>query len=46
MGQGTIRELDKLAGEPVDIHVKYNPIEKREAIVIGPNSQTLLFKYH
>lgn len=46
MGQGTIIELDKLAGEPVDIHVNYNPIEKREAVVIGPKFQSLLFKFH
>ena len=34
MGEGTIIELDKLAGEPVDILVNHKPIAKGEVVVI------------
>ena len=37
MGEGTIIELDKLAGEPVDILVNHNPIAKGEVVVIDEN---------
>jgi len=37
MGEGTIIELDKLAGEPVDILVNHNLIAKGEVVVIDEN---------
>lgn len=37
MGEGTILELDKLAGEPVDILVNHKPIAKGEVVVIDEN---------
>lgn len=37
MGEGTIIELDKLAGEPVDILVNNKPIAKGEVVVIDEN---------
>ncbi|MDA3849815.1 MAG: flagellar motor switch phosphatase FliY [Spirochaetaceae bacterium] len=37
MGEGTIIELDKLAGEPVDILVNNNPIARGEVVVIDEN---------
>ncbi len=37
IGEGTIIELDKLAGEPVDILVNGNPIAKGEVVVIDEN---------
>jgi flagellar motor switch protein FliN/FliY len=37
MGEGTIIELDKLAGEPVDILVNHVPIAKGEVVVIDEN---------
>ena len=37
MGEGTIIELDKLAGEPVDILVNHKPIAKGEVVVIDEN---------
>jgi flagellar motor switch protein FliN/FliY len=37
MGEGTIVELDKLAGEPVDILVNHKPIAKGEVVVIDEN---------
>ena len=37
MGEGTIIELDKLAGEPVDILVKHKQIAKGEVVVIDEN---------
>jgi flagellar motor switch protein FliN/FliY len=37
MGEGTIIELDKLAGEPVDILVNHQPIAKGEVVVIDEN---------
>ena len=37
MGEGTIIELDKLAGEPVDILVSHKPIAKGEVVVIDEN---------
>lgn len=37
MGEGTIIELDRLAGEPVDILVNYKPIAKGEVVVIDEN---------
>jgi flagellar motor switch protein FliN/FliY len=37
MGEGTIIELDKLAGEPVDILVNNKLIAKGEVVVIDEN---------
>ncbi|MDR3284352.1 MAG: flagellar motor switch protein FliN [Treponema sp.] len=37
MGEGTIIELEKLAGEPVDILVNHKPIAKGEVVVIDEN---------
>jgi len=37
MGEGTILELDKLAGEPVDILVNQKLIAKGEVVVIDEN---------
>ena len=37
MGEGTIIELDKLAGEPVDILVNHKLIAKGEVVVIEEN---------
>ena len=37
MGEGHIIELDKLAGEPVDILVNHKPIAKGEVVVIEEN---------
>jgi len=37
IGEGTIIELDKLAGEPVDILVNNNLIAKGEVVVIDEN---------
>jgi flagellar motor switch protein FliN/FliY len=37
MGEGTIIELDKLAGEPVDIVVNHKLIAKGEVVVIDEN---------
>ena len=37
MGEGTIIELDKLAGEPVDILVNHKQIAKGEVVVIDEN---------
>ena len=37
MGEGAIIELDKLAGEPVDILVNHKPIAKGEVVVIDEN---------
>jgi flagellar motor switch protein FliN/FliY len=37
MGEGTIIELDKLAGEPVDILVNHTLIAKGEVVVIDEN---------
>jgi flagellar motor switch protein FliN/FliY len=37
MGEGTIIELDKLAGEPVDVLVNHNLIAKGEVVVIDEN---------
>lgn len=37
MGEGTIIELDKPAGEPVDILVNHKPIAKGEVVVIDEN---------
>lgn len=37
IGEGTIIELDKLAGEPVDILVNHKPIAKGEVVVIDEN---------
>lgn len=37
MGEGTIIELDKLAGEPVDILVNHKTIAKGEVVVIDEN---------
>ena len=37
MGEGTIIELDKLAGEPVDIMVNHKLIAKGEVVVIDEN---------
>ncbi|HAW85589.1 MAG TPA: flagellar motor switch protein FliN [Spirochaetaceae bacterium] len=37
IGEGTILELDKLAGEPVDILVNHKPIAKGEVVVIDEN---------
>ncbi|MDR0378135.1 MAG: flagellar motor switch protein FliN [Spirochaetaceae bacterium] len=37
MGEGTILELDKLAGEPVDILVNHKLIAKGEVVVIDEN---------
>ncbi len=37
MGEGTIIELDKLAGEPVDILVNHKIIAKGEVVVIDEN---------
>jgi len=36
-GEGTIIELEKLAGEPVDILVNHKPIAKGEVVVIDEN---------
>jgi flagellar motor switch protein FliN/FliY len=36
-GEGTILELDKLAGEPVDILVNHKLIAKGEVVVIDEN---------
>ena len=37
IGEGTIIELDKLAGEPVDILVNHKPLAKGEVVVIDEN---------
>lgn len=37
MGEGHIIELDKLAGEPVDVLVNHKPIAKGEVVVIEEN---------
>jgi flagellar motor switch protein FliN/FliY len=37
MGEGTIVELDKLAGEPVDLLVNGKLIAKGEVVVIDEN---------
>jgi flagellar motor switch protein FliN/FliY len=37
IGEGTIIELDKLAGEPVDILVNHKLIAKGEVVVIDEN---------
>ena len=37
MGEGTIIELEKLAGEPVDILVNHKQIAKGEVVVIDEN---------
>ena len=37
MGEGTIIELDKLAGEPVDILVNHKQIARGEVVVIDEN---------
>ena len=37
MGEGTIIELDNLAGEPVDILVNHKPIANGEVVVIDEN---------
>ncbi|MGN0729094.1 flagellar motor switch protein FliN [Treponema sp.] len=37
LGEGTIIELEKLAGEPVDILVNHKPIAKGEVVVIDEN---------
>ena len=37
MGEGTIIELDKLAGEPVDILVNHKKVAKGEVVVIDEN---------
>ena len=37
MGEGTIIELEKLAGEPVDILVNHKAIAKGEVVVIDEN---------
>jgi flagellar motor switch protein FliN/FliY len=37
MGEGTIIELDKLAGEPVDILVNHKKIAQGEVVVIDEN---------
>ncbi len=37
MGEGTIIELDKLAGEPVDILVNHKLIANGEVVVIDEN---------
>jgi flagellar motor switch protein FliN/FliY len=37
LGEGTIIELDKLAGEPVDILVNHNLIARGEVVVIDEN---------
>jgi flagellar motor switch protein FliN/FliY len=35
LGPGTVIELDRLAGEPVDISINGKPIAKGEVVVIG-----------
>lgn len=37
LGPGSVLELDKLAGEPVDILVNEKPIAKGEVVVIDEN---------
>jgi flagellar motor switch protein FliN/FliY len=37
MGQGSVLELNKLNGEPVDLKVNHRPFSKGEMIVIGEN---------
>ena len=37
LGPGSVVELDKLAGEPVDILVNERPIAKGEVVVIDEN---------
>lgn len=37
MGEGTIIELDKLSGDPVDILVNHKPIAKGEVVIIDEN---------
>ena len=37
LGPGSVLELDKLAGEPVDILVNERPIAKGEVVVIDEN---------
>jgi flagellar motor switch protein FliN/FliY len=37
MGEGTIIEIDKLAGEPVDVLAAGEPIAKGEVVVIDEN---------
>ena len=37
LGPGSIVELDKLAGEPVDLLVNYRMIAKGEVVVVDEN---------
>jgi flagellar motor switch protein FliN len=37
LGEGSIIELDKLAGEPIDLLVNGKPIAKGEVVVIDEN---------
>ena len=37
LSSGSIIELDKLAGEPVDIHINNRPVAKGEVVVIDEN---------
>ena len=37
LSQGSVVELDKLAGEPVDVLVNQKPVAKGEVVVIDEN---------
>lgn len=37
LGEGTVVELDKLAGDPVDIYVNERPVARGEVLVLNDN---------
>ena len=37
LGEGTVVELDKLAGDPVDIYVNDRPVARGEVLVLNDN---------
>jgi len=37
LGDGTVVELDKLAGDPVDIYVNDKPVARGEVLVLNDN---------
>ena len=37
LGKGSVIELTKLAGEPVDIYVNQKPLAKGEVVVVDEN---------
>ena len=37
LGEGTVVELDKLAGDPVDVYVNDRPVARGEVLVLNDN---------